>query len=53
MERKKIVINNTEQKSSTKIKKFFYNVFVKNIVYKAISLGIAVVLWMLMVGLQF
>jgi hypothetical protein len=53
MERNKIVIDNSENKKSSKVKKFFYNVFVKDIAYKAISLGIALLLWLLMAGFNF
>ena len=52
MERNKIVIDNSNNKSG-KVKKFFYNLFVKNIGYKAVAFAIAVVLWILMAGLNF
>ncbi len=51
MERNKIEIKDTEEKKSSKVKKFFYNIFVKNIGYKAIALGVAIVLWVILVGL--
>lgn len=53
METNKIVVNEDDSKKSSKIKKFFYNVFVKNIGYKALALGIAITLWILIVGLGF
>jgi hypothetical protein len=49
MESKKIVIKDGAKKPG-KVKTFFYNLFVKNIGYKAIALGIAIVLWLLVVG---
>lgn len=51
METNKIVVKEEENGKSSKIKKFFYNIFVKNIGYKAIAFGIAVVIWLLVVGL--
>ena len=51
METNKIVIKEDNNSKKTKIKKFFYNIFVKNIGYKAVALGVAVVMWLLIVGL--
>ena len=51
MERKKIVIENSNEKKSSKIGSFFHNVFVKNAAYKVIALIVAIVLWALVVGL--
>ena len=52
MEKNKIVIDNSENKTG-KVKKFFYNLFVKNIGYKAVALGISLLLWFLIVGFGF
>ena len=51
METNKIVIDNSKEKKSCKVKTFFYNLFVKNAGYKAISLVVAGILWMLLAGL--
>ena len=51
MERKKIVIENSNEKKSCKVGKFFHNLFVENAGYKAIAFCVAIVLWALVAGL--
>lgn len=51
MERKKIVIENSNEKKSSKVGKFFYNLFVNNAGYKLVALGVAILIWVLVAGL--
>jgi hypothetical protein len=53
MDNKFIVKNEENSKKTNKFKKFLHSVFVKNIGYKAVALGVALVLWVLVVGLGF
>lgn len=54
MQSNKVSTKNTENSNNnSKFKKFLYNVFVKNIGYKLVSLAIAIFIWILIVGLGF
>ncbi len=53
METNKIIINESDNSKKSKIKKLLYNIFVKNLAYKSIAFGTAIVMWILVVGLGF
>ena len=54
MQSNKVSTKNTENSNNnSKFKKFLYNVFVKHIGYKIVSLAIAIFIWILIVGLGF